>query len=264
VPYHPHTTEKKPDIPPSYEVHISPTTTPGTSSSAGPGFCVLRDYDLKTILSVVTGKNATRILLPASLENNHGYDFVLVLPRPENKAAIDRLLQQGIEKYFQVSITLEERTTDVYVMTAQEGETPKETDSDGNFSCSRLLVDRARTGFEISAFSHNMSEFRSTLEQTLQLPIVDETNLQGTYDLALNAKARNTADFLQQLRDQLGLVLTPAQRRIEMIVVKKLQGRMPSCGGLPTSPISEAITTESVPIRQTPIPSKRASTKSNF
>jgi uncharacterized protein (TIGR03435 family) len=214
-----HTTEKKPDIPASYEVHISPTTTPGTSSSAGPGFCVLRDYDLKTILSVVTGQDSTRILLPASIENNHGYDFVLVLPRTENKATIDRLLQQGIEKYFEISIALEERTVDVYVMTALEGQTPKETDSGGAFSCSRLLLDRTRPGFEISAFSHDISEFRSTLEHTLQRPIIDEPNLQGTYDLALNAKARDTAGFLQQLRDQLGLVLTPAQRRIETLVV---------------------------------------------
>ena len=75
-----------------------PATTPGTATSAGPGFCVLRDYDLRTIPSVVTGKDATRIL------------------------------QQGIEKYFQVSITLEERTTDVYVMTALECQTPKEAD----------------------------------------------------------------------------------------------------------------------------------------
>jgi uncharacterized protein (TIGR03435 family) len=185
---------------------------------------VLRDYDLKTILSVITGQDATRILLPTSLENNQGYDFVLVLPRPENKPTVDRLLHQGIEKYFQISITLEERTTDVYVMTAQEGKTPKEADSGGSFSCSKLLVDRARTGFEISAYSHDISEFRNTLEHTLHRPIIDETNLQGTYDLALNAKARDTADILQQLRDQLGLVLTPAQRRIEILVVNPLQG----------------------------------------
>jgi uncharacterized protein (TIGR03435 family) len=222
VPYHPPDAETKPDIPPSYEVHISPTTTRGASSSAGPGFCVLRDYDLRTILSVVTGRDPTRILLPASLENNRGYDFVMVLPRAQDKATIDRILQQGIEKYFQVSITLEERTMDVYVMTALEGQPPKEADSGGSFSCSNLRVEIASTSesFEISAYSDNIVEFRRTLEAALHRPIVDQTNLQGSYHLALNAKARNTSDFLQQLRHQLGLVLTPAQRRIEMLVVE--------------------------------------------
>jgi uncharacterized protein (TIGR03435 family) len=232
----------KPNIPPSYEVHISPTTTRGTVSSAGPGFCVLRGYDLKTILSEITGKDATRILLPASLEDNQGYDFVLVLPRAEDQVTIHRILQHGIEKYFQVSMALEERTMDVFVMTVLEGKTPPAKDpnetSGGSASWSSQLVEIAPTddgrpptiqeirksvstgAFGISAYSDNIDEFRRTLEDALQRPVVDLTNLQGTYDLAVNAKARNTSDFFQLLRDKLGLVLTPAQRRVEMLVVK--------------------------------------------
>jgi uncharacterized protein (TIGR03435 family) len=232
----------KPEIPPSYEVHISPATARGTTSSAGPGFCVLRGYDLRTILSVVTGKDATRIILPASLEDNQGYDFVLVLPRAEDQATINRILQQGIEKYFQVSMALEKRTMDAYVMTALEGKTPPAKDpnetSGGSASWSSQLVEIAPTDdgrpptiqeirksvstgtVGISAYSDTIDEFRRTLEDALQRPIADETNLQGTHDFRAQGEARSASDFLQQLRDQLGLVLTQAQRRVEMLVVK--------------------------------------------
>jgi uncharacterized protein (TIGR03435 family) len=242
--------EPKPDIPPSYEVHISPTTTRGTSSSAGPDHSVQLGFDLRTMLSIVTEKDPTRIVLPASLEipsspeNKARYDFVLVLPREEDKATKSRLVQQGIEKYFQVSITVENRTTDVYVMTALEGKTPAAKDPDeahGGFSSSsfskRVEIATKESGIpptidelreagmsrgisEISASNCTMDDFRRSLEDGLERPIVDETNLTGRFDLAVHGKARNTEEFLQLLRDQLGLVLTPAQRRIEMLVVK--------------------------------------------
>jgi len=185
APYHAPDAGTKPDIPPSYEVHISPTTTRGTTSSAGPGFRVLRGYDLRTILSVVTGKDSTRILLPASLEDNRGYVFVLVLPRAEDQTTVHRILQHGIEKYFQVSITLEERTMDVYVMTALEGKTPKEAHGGGSFISSSQWVEIPPAGdarfpttqeirkaistgtVGISAYSDTIGEFRRTLEDAL-------------------------------------------------------------------------------------------------
>jgi uncharacterized protein (TIGR03435 family) len=241
--------EPKPEIAPSYEVHISPTATSGTSSSAGPDYSVQRGFDLRTILWMVTEKDPTRIVLPASLENKDRYDFVLVLPREEDKATKSRLMQQGIEKQFQVSITLENRITDVYVMTALEGKTPAPNDPKeahgGGVSYGRLskrveiapgesdvppTIDEIReaTGdlpagiSEISAHG-TIDQFRRLLEDGLERPIVNETNLTGIYDLAVHGKARNTEEFLQLLRDQLGLVLTPAQRRMEMLVVKPIR-----------------------------------------
>ncbi len=61
--------EGKPDIPPSYEVHISRTKTRGTNGSAGPDFWVQRGFDLRTMLSTVYEKDPSRIVLPAALDN---------------------------------------------------------------------------------------------------------------------------------------------------------------------------------------------------
>src|ERR1700693_3364841 len=48
--------EPKPDIPPSEDVHISPTHTQGTVASAGPDHWVQRGFDLKSVLSMVYEK----------------------------------------------------------------------------------------------------------------------------------------------------------------------------------------------------------------
>ncbi len=47
-----------------------------------------------------------------------------MLPHEEDQHKIHGLVQQGIEKQFQVSATLENRSVDVYVMTAIDGKTP--------------------------------------------------------------------------------------------------------------------------------------------
>jgi uncharacterized protein (TIGR03435 family) len=239
----------KPDVPPSYEVHISPSNAKGTIASSGPDFWVQRGFDLKAILSMVYEKDPSRIVLPASLENGDRYDFVVSLPREEDRQAIYRLAQAAIEKQFQVSVALEERTIDVYIMTAIEGKTPAAKTEGESFGTSVMswsgpeitLPEGAPPTMEamrkaaadlsnsagapgISEFSGSgsMDDFRRMLEHGLKRPIVDETNLKGEYDLEVHGKARTPEEFLQMLRDQTGLVLTPAQRGVEMLVVTPL------------------------------------------
>jgi uncharacterized protein (TIGR03435 family) len=75
----------------------------------------------------------------------------------------------------------------------------------------------------ISAENTSMADFRRVLEDGLERPIIDETNLDGTYDLEVHGNARSTEEFIGMLRDQLGLVLTPEHRSIEMLMIRLLQ-----------------------------------------
>jgi uncharacterized protein (TIGR03435 family) len=75
----------------------------------------------------------------------------------------------------------------------------------------------------ISAENTGMADFCRVLEDGLERPIIDETNLDGTYDLEVHGDAHSTEEFLGMLRDHLGLVLTPEHRNIEMLVVRVLQ-----------------------------------------
>jgi uncharacterized protein (TIGR03435 family) len=75
----------------------------------------------------------------------------------------------------------------------------------------------------ISAESISMEDFRRMLEDGLERLIIDETGLGGTYDLEFHGNAGSTEELLSMLRDQLGLVLTPEHRNIEMLVIGLLQ-----------------------------------------
>src|ERR1035438_3338349 len=74
---------------------------------------------------------------------------------------------------------------------------------------------------DISADNCTMDDFRLALEEGLNRPILDDTNMKGTYDIAVRG-ARSNEAFVQMLRDQAGIVLTPARRNIEMLVVRPL------------------------------------------
>jgi uncharacterized protein (TIGR03435 family) len=75
----------------------------------------------------------------------------------------------------------------------------------------------------MSALSSSMDDFRRGLEEGLHRPVVDETGLTGFYDFQVKGEAQTTEGFLAMLRDQLGLLVTPTRRSVEMIVVRPSQ-----------------------------------------
>ena len=123
-PFHSAPTPQKPDFPPSDEVHISASKTQGTIGSVAPDHWMQRGFTLRAILSKILGTNPSRIELPAALDNEARYDFVLVPPREEDEETMDRRVLNGVERYFRVNITRAIRPMDVYVMSAVEGKTP--------------------------------------------------------------------------------------------------------------------------------------------
>lgn len=57
------------------------------------------------------------------------------------------------------------------------------------------------------------------LEAHLDRPLIDETNIKGSFDFQVKDAA--AGDFIQRLRDQLGLVVTVAPRSVEMLVFRR-------------------------------------------
>src|SRR5215471_2891094 len=238
--------EGKPDITPSLEVRISPSKSNGTVETQGPDWWVQRGFDLKTVIAKVYEKDPSRIVLPEELQNDERYDFVLVPPHEMDPPAMRRLLQQAIEQHFHVLAAVEGRPMDVYLMSALEGKTPPAktgdatmgggsigwssqefavTASSGSGPPTPEMIHEALSKLKLTAMSHisaenvDMTDFCRALEDGLGRPIIDETRLDGTYDLVVHGNAHSTEEFLGMLRDQLGLVLTSENRNIEMLVM---------------------------------------------
>ena len=228
-----------------YYVRIAPTTRreeQGTFGNAGPDYWMRLGVDLKAIIAEVYGVDERRIDLADALDSGARYDFVLVLPKPESRETIDRLVQQGIEKHFRLTVTRENRSMNVYVLTAPNGiKGAKSLDVSelgggamGSFREFRVdtrirpfpaMSDLLRKGFSSGAFGAfgsgtTIAGFCRALEQNLGRFFVDETGLTGIYDeLALRSSGERFEDVLQALDDQLGLVATAEWRDVTMLVV---------------------------------------------
>ena len=148
-----------------------------------------------------------------------------------------------IEVHFHIAVIRETRLMDVYVLTAPDGLSPSVKEArgeDGGIGTFGSMFYLERTGDEtprpesldaflrdkpgalvnIAASNATLAELGQLLEPGLDRFVVDETGLTGRYDLQVTGEATSTDEFRQRLRDQLGLVLTPASRNVTMLVAR--------------------------------------------
>jgi len=233
-------------------VQIAATTmAPGrTSMEVGSDTWNARGFDLKTLIAQVYDVDVRRVELPDEAIGDARYDVTLALPKEVTPETIQRLLQDALKKKFGLAIMPEDRPMDVYVMTAPNGPgtdlhrhiqlgqpqgaaihaTP---DADGQDAdkqetwtedaqqisymgrnCSGIT-----SGNGIKASGAPISEFRRTLEPDLDRMLLDETNLPDNYDFVIGSYA-NKDELFKLLREHLGIVVTPAQRKVTVLAVR--------------------------------------------
>jgi uncharacterized protein (TIGR03435 family) len=258
MPHELHRSQRRPtDLPQAPGIHISPSKKKLNegSESGGDDYWSLEGFQLKAVLSRVFGSHKglfpeTRIDLPSSLNPRERFDFYLVLAPAERRDDRNRLMQRGIERHFRVAITHERRPLDVYVLTAPNGQTAAIRDSsqsdvgfsgfsfefslpDGEpptpeaFAAQYPTLESMRSAIVtggsvggVSISNGTMDDFCKTLEQGLDRLVVDETGLDGRYDIALLGGHAGASKLLERLPTELGLHLTPARREITMLVVR--------------------------------------------
>jgi uncharacterized protein (TIGR03435 family) len=182
--------------------------------------------------------NPIRVQLPASLDNDRHYDFALVLPKQESQEKMKDRMRQGLQDYFHVIVSREDRLVDVYVLSLA---------SNGTLPPAKPAVDEGMGGSRASGVTFEAlggldealaepkpqpvgsirgvsadgtaDEFCHDLEFLLDRPVVNETNLKGEFVFRIEDSAAEEGNFQQRLREQLGLVITPAQREIETLVI---------------------------------------------
>jgi uncharacterized protein (TIGR03435 family) len=229
--------DHKPIFPPSYNLHVSPTRIEGTGNYSGMDFWSLEGFDLKGIISVLYSINPVRTALPASLDDGGRYDCSLVLPEPEDKERMCDRFRQGIHDHFHMIARREDRSLDVHVVTSRNQKPPAvlAPPEETRISFLSHLWFEARTGsglggvaatpkvFSVSAVrgisvEGTMDKFCQLLEMRLDRPVVNETNRSGEFAFHLEPSETENNDFLDRLRDEVGLVIAPAQRNIETLV----------------------------------------------
>ncbi len=235
----PRAEDHKPAFPPSFAVHIAPSKSEESGNYSSDDYWALKGYTLKDAIELLYDVNSIRVEMPVPLNNEKRYDFSLVLPEQESREQMKDRFRTGLEDYFHVTVSREERVVDVYVLSLEpHGKlppaTPRRDEGMGGFKSSGVAyeepggLDEAIAGMRAQPITAirgisadgTADEFCHTLESTLDQPVVNETDLKGEFVFRIEDSKGAENDFLERLRDQLGLVITPAQRSVETLVLE--------------------------------------------
>ena len=130
------------------------------------------------------------------------------------------LIKNELEKRFHLIAHRETRITNVLLLRVRNPNAPgiKPHDPREGYSMSNGNHSTKIRGLPLNGFIGN-------IESRLGLPVLDETDLKGRYDLQLQwgpGPGETDKDaFVRALRDQLGLELIPTNMPVEMLVVEK-------------------------------------------
>jgi uncharacterized protein (TIGR03435 family) len=227
------------DFPPSYDLQVSPSEALMPSEAGGGNSLTLGGFDLKGVFSRVYNIGVNHIQVPASMDDCKHYDFSMTVPDDENTDQIEARFRQKILDHFALSVVRASQLLDVYVVTAPHRKPPKEVaskademasvnqsaygieqnDGDGSPAMA-ALKEFSINAVDAISFNGTVDDFCRFLESRLDRPVVNETNLRGRYEFDAKSSGPGANDFLARLREQTGLVITPAQRTVEILVVK--------------------------------------------
>jgi uncharacterized protein (TIGR03435 family) len=170
---------------------------------------------LTDILEVAYGfRSPARTIISIELPQTE-YDFIANLPVGNAEA-----LQQQLKKKFGLIGRIETRETDVLLLKV------KYPNTQGlKRNVNRRESMRSRSG-EYTYTDSQLSNFAGNLEYALKIPVIDQTELAGSFDFHLKWNQSDDSSFnlenlKQSLTDQLGLELIPTNMPIEMLVIEK-------------------------------------------
>jgi uncharacterized protein (TIGR03435 family) len=188
------------------EFTIGPAS--GTWFSFGPNTFRSTGVTLKTALSTAYDIPAVRVVGPRWLAETR-YSITAVLS-DDSKASFRSLLQQELNSRLGLQTHLEVRPFDVFVLTVADATRLTRTPGD---SVRVWLYQSA-----IEAQDASMEKIAASLESVLRAPVIDETGLDGTFELDLEWTTDRVASITAGL-ERIGLRLTPSTRKMEALVV---------------------------------------------
>jgi hypothetical protein len=116
---------QRPDFPPSYSVHISPTQKDiGTSMWLAPNYWITQGYELRALIGMLYDFDVTRIDFPDRELARKRYDVAIVPPIEEGEAAMKESIRTALQSELDLLISKEVHLRDVYIVTAPHGPGP--------------------------------------------------------------------------------------------------------------------------------------------
>jgi len=198
---------------------------------------------LRELIAWAYRADTRHVEMPAGVNDREHFDAQLDLPRRQSWPVLERLVQEGLDKHFGITVTREVRPTDVFTLTATDGPSPgrRSHDDDAGFGAVYTTFstmafserseplslegpdwrDRLHSVGPIRLTATTIEDFAQWLEDAVAHRVIDETGLSGTYDIDVQGELQGIEELRQALVEQLALVLTRAQRELELLVVRR-------------------------------------------
>lgn len=171
-----------------------------------------RGASLHQILGSLRRVPEGRVILPAEFDNKR-YDIQLSM-RANKSGNIGPIAEQMIEAALGLELRQVMRELDTYVLTAPNGLI-------GSLRRTTTTSFHLTSGDGvIAAQAADLNRLTSAIERILNVPVVDETNLEGKSDWDLVFDGKNPTSVLDVIKRDFGMNLTLAKRQIEVVVVE--------------------------------------------
>ncbi len=207
---------------PLFEALIRPSRGEDRMMRAGSGTFISLSAELPSALATAYEVAESRLVIEAALPSQK-YDFVFSTARRDD--LLHGLMRQAIEASFRLTGSREQRQLSTYVL----GATPEAASRLQDVGPSDQGASYSTRGSSLQGVSMTMDDLTQALEAALGRPIVNETRLQGHYDIALTWKASDGESLRSALREQLGLSLEAGKRMLEVVVIRAAEAkRMPA------------------------------------
>lgn len=209
----PKASEQADQAPALVELLIKPAPASSSMSFSGNVFKA-RGMALKTLLAEAYGVPRVTVLTDGP-GNDETYQAAARVPI-ERSDLLRPLLQKGLAAALGISVRRETREMDVLVLAVPEKMKPTLRPGQSQTE-NPILSDDG----QISGTSSSLRTFCLVLQDALNRVVLDETGLEGAFDIALYWDFRNTNSVFKEIREQLGLELRPAKRSIEVLIYEK-------------------------------------------
>jgi len=196
-------------------------------------------FTLKELIAWAYHADVRQVHLLPGFDDRERHDAHLDLPASQSCPTIDRLIRDGINKHFRITVTHETKTVDVFTLIAADGPSPgrrRHEDEPGGGGVATMYAgfstmadplplegpdwrDRLHSVGPISLTATTMADFALWLEEIVGHPVIDDTGLTATYDIELQGELQGFDELRQALLEQLALVVTQAQRQMPRLVV---------------------------------------------
>jgi len=202
-------------------------------------------FTLKELIAWAYRADVRDVELPPGFDTRERHHATLDVPASQSWPAIDRLIQDGINSHFGITVARETRRVDAFVLTASDGPSPgrrphSEEPTGGGaaamyaaFSTAafdagpeRLSMDgpdwrdRLHTVGPISMTATTIQDFARWLGEVVGHPVFDETGLTGTHDIELRGEMQGFDELREAVLKQLALNLQRTQREMPVFIVR--------------------------------------------